>query len=99
MQACHPRHVSEELFRRTGQLAQPNQDNVFSKRAALTDNDLYQYHKPPPCLAYIVANVFLRRGPGGRPSKPAGEEALQAASKKKSSKRQAPFVRLWLPYA
>ena len=54
----------------------------------------------PRCLAYIVANVFLRRGPGGRPSKPAGEEEeLQATSKKKSSKRQAPFVRMWLPYA
>ena len=54
----------------------------------------------PRCLAYIVANVFLRRGPGGRPSKPAGEEVeLQATSKKKSSKRQAPFVRMWLPYA
>ena len=32
---CHHAHrESEEIFKLTGQLAQPNQDSVFSKRAA-----------------------------------------------------------------
>ena len=36
---CHHAHrESEEFFKLTGQLAQPNQDSVFSKRAAFVNS-------------------------------------------------------------